>query len=92
MSSAGNPRRYCLLKSQASADRVEWGLQAVWLGKQALIVGTALPVGFPMLTELAVAHYTDAEDLDGADAAELRKRAGLTLAQANAVIAAATAL
>lgn len=94
MSDAGvsNARRYCLLKSQATADDGEWGLSATWLGKQELRPGTALPLDFPLRVLLAAAHYTTAEDLEGADSAELRKRAGLNSSQAVAVFAALAAL
>lgn len=86
MSSVENPRRYCLLKAQASSDSNQWGLSAAWLGKQELRPGTALPADFPSLSLLTTAHYTTSEDLAGADVAELTKRAALTRHQAEAVL------
>ena len=59
----------------------------IWQGKQEAIPGTALPTDFPHLSVLAEIGYTTTDDLDGADADELRK-AGLTPAQAEQVIAA----
>jgi len=76
-------RRMYLRKSQELFRRQMEGLALAYLGKLAQVPGTPLPamyaqtpgalplVAFPFLAELARAHYTMWEDLDGASNAEL---------------------
>lgn len=64
-------RRYALLKARAHTAIGEDGLAAAWRTKQAEVSGTSLPDNFPARTALATARYTTAEDIDGADVAEL---------------------
>jgi hypothetical protein len=90
-STVNNVRRYYLLKKQAAAALGDAGLEAVWLGKQQAEAGTSLPADFVMLSVLSAAGYSTVEDLTGASLDELRE-AGLTPAQANAVVAALAAL
>lgn len=85
-----SPRRYYLLKAQA-AD-CDGGFASTWWGKQEGEAGTALPNGFPSKAALATAHYTTVEDLTGAGTTELAREAGLTTAQATAVLTALAAL
>lgn len=87
-----NQRRYCLLMSQAHGDAGDRGLSLAFLGKQQDIVATALPDGFPHREALAAANYTAVDDLDGADVAELVRRARLLTTQAEAVLRAFDAL
>ena len=47
---------------------------------------TALPLTFPLLSQLSAAHYTTVEDLTGADVAELRRRVQLKTSEAQAVL------
>ncbi|NUP08446.1 MAG: hypothetical protein HOW73_20545 [Polyangiaceae bacterium] len=91
MSEVSNARRYYLLRYQFALDLCEATSHA-WLTKHDEEPGTTLPEDFPLRAELALAHYTTTEDLEGADVAELRKRAGLTRSQAEAVLTAAAAL
>jgi hypothetical protein len=82
---------YLLKRLTANQER-NWALGTVWQSKQEAEPGVALPSTFPYLADLAVYGYTTEEDLDGADARELREYAGLTSRQADTVIAAFAAL
>ena len=76
-------RRMYLRKSQELFRRQMEGLALAYLGKLAQVPGTPIPamyaqtpgalplVAFPFLAELARAHYTCWEDLDGASTVEL---------------------
>jgi hypothetical protein len=81
------PRRYLLLK-RLSSRTTEDGLWNVWKQAQEAQPGTALSAGFPSLSALAEAGYTTIEDLDGADAAELKDNCGLSARDAQAVLTA----
>lgn len=85
-------RRMYLLKSQALSDVGQDGLAGLYRYKQEQQVSPELPADFPLRAELVAARYSTTADVDGADVAELRLRAGLTTSQAEAVIAAAAAL
>lgn len=63
-------RRYYLLKRIAAREQDD-GLEPFWHGKQLAEPGNALPVDFPLLTELECAGYVAIEDLDGASECEL---------------------
>ena len=80
-------RRYYLGKRQQSLER-DLDIEAQWHAKQDGEPGAALPATFPFLVQLATGGYTKVEDLDGADNTELRNFAGLTLREADAVLAA----
>lgn len=84
-------RRFYLMKRLA-ALREQSGFDQVWQAKQEAEPGTALPSDFPNRAALVSAGYSTAEDLDGADADELRNNAGLHAAQATEVLNAAAAL
>lgn len=79
-------RRFYLLKAQTHADRLEWGQALAFYGKQEAMSATALPLTFPLLSQLSAAHYTTVEDLTGADVAELRRRVQLKTSEAQAVL------
>lgn len=87
MSSVNSARRYYLLKRLASRDLGD-GHEGTWRSKQEGAPGAALPPTFPCITRLAAAGYSTREDLTGAAADELMKRAGLTRREANAALAA----
>jgi hypothetical protein len=87
----GSLRRFYLRKRLA-ATREGSNFIEVWKAKQQAEPGTALPADFPARAALISAGYSTAEDLDGADAAELRNNAGLRAAEAAAVLTAASAL
>jgi hypothetical protein len=70
-----------------SALAAQLDSEAVWDGKRRSISGTAIPVDFPSREKLTAYCYLALEELAGADATELKK-AGLTSAQAAAVVAA----
>lgn len=61
---------------------------AVLINQHAERPGTALGADFPMRAKLALSFYTAVEDLEGADADELIRGAGLTAYEAKAVIGA----
>jgi len=85
-------RRYCLLKRFAAKDNGDEALVCVWRGKQEAVSATALASDFPYRAKLIAAGYSSVEDLTGADAIELRKRASLGRREADTVIAAIAAL
>lgn len=85
-------RRYCLLKRLASRSFNDRGLEFAWQSKQEEVDGTALPSTFPSKDALEAVGYSTAEDIDGADCRELLENVGLNQRQAQAVIAAASAL
>jgi hypothetical protein len=85
-------RRYYLLKRLAKRDANESALEATWRAKQEAEPGTALPVGFPYSSRLAAAGYLVAEDIDGADACELRDEVGLSPRESETVINAVSEL
>lgn len=78
-------RFFCLKRIAARADGDP--LEGAWRHHQEQESGTALAATFPSRAALAAAGYSTQEDLDGADAAELRKNAGLSTQQAAAVLA-----
>jgi hypothetical protein len=87
------PRRYYLLNRFALRDTGQVGLSSVFRGKQEAEPGTALPAELPSRDTLVAAGYIAVEDLaagalDGADAEELFRYAGLNRREAQAVIAA----
>lgn len=86
-SEINNTRRFYLLKRIASKAEAD-PLEGAWRYKQEQVSGTALPASFPYRATLVAAGYSTSQDLDGADAAELTKNAGLASRQANAVLAA----
>jgi hypothetical protein len=92
MSEVRRARRYYLLSRLAAHAREDFGLEAAWRGKQEEEPGTLFPADFPSKAKLEESGYYAVEDVDGADCKELRENAGLSETQANAVIAAATAL
>lgn len=92
MSEVRRARRYYLLQRLAARDRVEPGLEAALRGKQEEQPGQPFPTDFPHKTALESHGYYAVEDVDGADACELRERVGLSASQSQAVIAAAAAL
>lgn len=71
MSTLNSTRRFYLLK-RLHAKRLTDDSEGIWRGKQEAIAGTNLPADFPLLTRLESAGYTTIEDLNGADARELR--------------------
>lgn len=79
-------RRYYLLKRIAAKAEGE-ATEGVWRHHQEQESGTALPASFPSRAALVAAGYSTEEDLDGADAAELTKNAGLSTQQAAAALA-----
>lgn len=79
------PRRYYLAKRHAAAE-TDTGLDWVWRAKQEAEPGAPLPLTFPCASRLAAGGYTTTEDIRGADSAELQKRAGLTLREAQHVL------
>jgi hypothetical protein len=81
------PRRYYLLKALVAAEQDD-DLAFTWRAKQAALAGAALAADFPARATLVAAGYSTTEDLDGADADELTRYAGLTRSQADAAIAA----
>lgn len=81
-----SPRRYYMckrLKSRALHD----GLESVWHAKQLEVPGTPLALDFPFRSVLEDAGYLAHEDLEEVCVDELQQ-AGLTRAQAAAVLAA----
>ena len=65
---------------------------AVWRAKQAARPGTDLPDDFMHRARLVEAGYSTVEDIDGAAADELQKRAGLQRREALAVLTQIAAL
>jgi len=88
MTTIARARRYYLLKRQVAAASRE-PISSIWQAKQEEEPGTALPADFPSLIALRRAGYTTVEDIDGADANELRQ-AGV--GDAEAVLAAVALL
>jgi hypothetical protein len=88
VSDVGSPRRYYLLKRNTYRRLEETALEGVYQWKQGEESGSALPSTFPFRTELAAVGYTAREDLIGADTTELTRNVGLTLPDAEAVLAA----
>ena len=88
--SVGSPRRYYLLKARFHETMGDKGLAAAFRAKHLEAGGEELPADFPSAAALAAAvpPYTTVEDLSGADARELVKYAGLTRAEAEAVLSA----
>jgi len=80
-------RRYYLLAYRDHLFVREHGIAQAYLAKQQETTGTALPVAFPYLSELATKQYTTQEDLDGADVEELRS-VGFTVGKAKEILAA----
>jgi hypothetical protein len=62
-------------------------MESVWDGKRKACEGTPIPDAFPYRSQLISHGYLVLEEIRGADAREL-SRAGLTSAQAAAVLAA----
>ena len=91
MAEIRNVRRYNLLKMRAAA-RDNPGLDAVWDANRRAIQGTEIPATFPYRSRLVAAGYLVLEELDGADANELSKQAGLLDFEAAAVLAALVAV
>lgn len=83
----GTPRRYYLLKRYAAKARRD-PLEGTWRAKQEETAGAALPHDFPSRAKLVAAGYSTAEDLRGADAAELMTNASLSRREATAALAA----
>jgi len=79
------PRRYYLAKRHAALDS-DTGLDVVWRAKQEAEPGAPLPSTFPCASRLAAGGYTTAEDIRGAEPAELQTRAGLTLKESQYVL------
>lgn len=80
-------RRYYLLKAFSARDREERTIEGVWRAKQAEIAGTSLAADFPARAKLVAAGYSTVEDLRGATADELRKRASLSRREAAVALA-----
>ncbi|NBC17450.1 MAG: hypothetical protein GVY18_09085 [Bacteroidetes bacterium] len=87
MATTKTARRYYLHKRLEARSQLDTALEVVWQSKQEAEPGVALDATFPHRATLVALGYTTNEDLDGADADELRC-AGLSSAQANDVIAA----
>lgn len=90
--SIGSPRRFYLLKAHAALALNDIALMLTWCAKQAEQPGTVLPEDFPSRTALGDASYDTAEDLVGANIAELQTNASLTATEAAEVFAALAAL
>lgn len=86
------PRRYYLMRRRTTAELGYTALSVVWQSKQEAEAGALLPVGFPSKSTLEANGYIAIEDIDGADATELRVMAGLDSSAAQAVITQAAAL
>lgn len=86
-----NLRRYCLLQAYDADLRLDFGVGLALRDKQRAQPGSPLPEAFPFRVRIAK-YYQCAEDLDGADSTELQRIAGLTRAEAEAVLAAAEIL
>ena len=80
-------RRYYLAKRVAARRDDDEALELTWQAKQEAEPGTALAADYPARAALVAAGYTTTEDLDGADADELRA-AGLSTRDAEAALAA----
>lgn len=87
-----DPRRHRLLKRFACADRQDDDLAAVWRAKQEALTGQDLPDDFIHRAALVAAGYSTVEDIDGASADELVKRAGLSRREGLAVLTQIAAL
>jgi hypothetical protein len=64
-------RRYYLLK-RLFAARLTDDSEGIWRSHQEAIAGTDLPSDFPLRSRLVSSGYSTTEDLNGADARELR--------------------
>ncbi len=88
MAEFASARRHYLRKRFDAKDRREFALVSLWRGKQEAEPGTPLPDDFPSREALAAVGYTTAEDLEGADCAELADYVRLSATQAAKVLAA----
>lgn len=79
-------RRYLYLEYKRAFARSD-EMESVWNGKRKACEGTTIPDAFPCRAQLLAAGYLALEEIRGADTNEL-SRAGLSSAQAAAVIAA----
>jgi hypothetical protein len=86
MATVTSHRRYLFLKF-LKATRDGFVTASAWDAKRNLEPGTALPTDFPARSLLVAYGYRVLEEIHGADTRELQ-RAGLTSAQAAAVLAA----
>lgn len=73
MSEVRNLRRYALFKRRAAEEVGDRAVRDVWKSKQEEMPGTALGADFPSRSRLVALGYSTTEDLDGADACELRE-------------------
>lgn len=80
-------RRYCLLQAVEARAAGDDGLEAALRGLQLATAGTALDPSWPGYSRLTAAGYRAREDIDGAEADELVRIAGLTYGEADAAIA-----
>ncbi len=85
MSEFKTKRRFYLLKRLAAKAEQE-PIEGVWRHYQEAETGTALAASFPSRAALVAAGYSTLQDIDGADAAELQRNAGLTSRQATAAL------
>lgn len=85
-------RRFYLKKRMMARGNGEHALSGLWQGRQEAETGTDLPSDFPSRAALIAAGYPAVQDLEGADASELREWARLSAPAANAVVAAYAAL
>ncbi len=81
-------RRYKLVKMQAAEDEDVPSLVSTWKSLHESTLGTPLPADFPGRAQLIAAGYSATEDIVGATASELGRRAGLNRRTADAAIAA----
>jgi len=82
------PRRYYLLKRFAAIKSQQLPLSYFWRAKQEAIFWPPLPANFPARAQLIAGGYYTVRDLDGATTTELQQNLSVTLATAQAVVAA----
>lgn len=88
MSELRNLRRYCVVQAYEARLTDDHGLQKALLGVRDTQAGTQLDLSTPAYSKLVAAGYVAREDLDGADADELQKVAGVTRHEAAAIFVA----
>lgn len=88
MSELRNLRRYCVVQAYEARQVYDFGLHKALLGVRDTQAGTQLVSSTPGYSKLVAAGYVALEDLDGADADELQKVAGITRHEATAIFAA----
>lgn len=88
MADINRPRRYYLHQRIDALACGETALSGAWRAKQEAQPGVALASDFPFRVRLAEIGYTTAEDIDGADEAEL-VLVGFSSREATAILAAA---